>query len=133
MAGAPWFGLGLMLTLGDGLGLGHEFELSSAIGSAVDDIPPAVRAGGVPCRDRWNAFIFASILSDRPPLTGGGMPRTLDMCAVGAFGLRALFSRPRGVEEAVMEGLGGSETERREGKRGAVMCSSSDGPDGDSY
>jgi hypothetical protein len=130
MAGVPWFGLGLLLWLEVGLGLG--LELSSAVGSVFDDGPPAARAGGVPCRDRWNAFILASILSDRPPLPGGGTPRTLDICAVEAFGLRALFSRPRGVEDAVMKALGGVETERREGKRGVFVGSSSDGLDGDS-
>lgn len=88
-------GLGVLLWIGLGLALVPELEFSS-VKSVLDEATPTVRMGGVPCRDRWNAFILASILSDSPPLgPGGGTPRTLDICAEGAFGLRALFSRPR--------------------------------------
>jgi len=88
----------------------------------VDIDPPICgRIGGVPCRERWNAFIFASILSGKPPL--GAVPCLF----MGTFGLRALLNMPRGVEEAVM-GLviGGSDTDRKEGTRG-VLCISTDG------
>lgn len=129
MAGAAiglwfWFGLGFELEL--------EPELSG-VGSADVGTPTAGRAGGVPCRERWKAFILASILSDRPPLgPGAGTPRTLDICAVGAFGLRALFNRPRCVEEAVIETLVGVEMERSAGSRKVLVLSSSDGLEGDS-
>jgi hypothetical protein len=99
--------------LGSGLGLGLLFGLSG------EDIPG--RDGGVPCLDRWKAFILASIPSDRPPpLTW--LPRRLDeWCA--RFGRRALFSMPRGVDEAVIGAVGGSETDRNEGIRWAAVFS----------
>jgi hypothetical protein len=63
----------------------------------------------VPCLDKWNAFIFASMLCAIAPPEA---PRVL----MGP-GLRALLSMPRGVEEAVMEAAWESETERRDGTR----------------
>jgi len=44
--------------------------------------------------------------------------------ANGAFGLRALFKRPRGVEEAVIEAVGEEEAIRRAGRRGRLVASS---------
>lgn len=76
----------------------------------------------MPCRDKWNAFIFASILSGSPPLEAGGAPRTFILAPGG--GLRALFNTPIGVEEAVIElVMGGSDTDRREGIRGVFVGS----------
>lgn len=119
-----------MLWLELGLRIARGFELS--IAGSLANGPPAVRMGGVPCRDRWNAFILASMLSGKPPLVpGAGMPRTLDICAVGALGLRALFNKPSGVEEGVIRALGGVEIERKEGRRGIFVASSLDGLDGD--
>jgi hypothetical protein len=90
---------------GFGLGVGLIWGLRPGLCDVASD----GRNGAEPCRDRWNALIFASILSGRPLLgaLGGEIPCMLEVCAEGAFGLRALFNRPRGVEEAVMDTLGG--------------------------
>jgi len=132
MDGVTWPELGLLLKFGLELGLLLELELLG-VGSIVDGALPGARPGGVPCRDRWNAFILASILSGTTPLEpGGGMPRTLDMCADGRFGLRAFCNRARCVEEAGIAALGGVETGRNDGRRRVFVGSSSDGLDGDS-
>lgn len=62
-----------------------------------NDGPTPGRAGGVPCLERWNAFIFASILC------GNCAVRRFDMFVAVGAGLRAFCKRPRGVEEAVMD------------------------------
>ena len=132
MDGVPWPGLGLLLKLGLTLGLLPELELLG-VGSRLDGALPAARPGGVPCRDRWNAFILASILSGTPPLEpGGGMPRTLDICADGGLGLRAFCSRARWVEDGGIAALGGVETGRNDGRRRVSVESSSYGLNGDS-
>lgn len=56
------------------------------------------------------------MLSGSPPLAGPLL------FGVETGGLRALFTRLRGVEEAVIElVIGGSDTDRREGSRGASV------------
>ena len=84
--------------------------------------------GGVPWRERWKARIFASILC-------GSCPPMLD-CAllmfgsvVGAFGLRAFWTRPRGVDEGVMDA--GSDVDRRVGIREVLEESKEGLPNGD--
>ena len=80
-------------------------------GDETADIDPrnCGRTGGMPCLERWKAFIFASMLCGIPPLA-------LACGAGGPLGLRALFNMPIGVEEEVIEDeVGRSEMERREG------------------
>jgi hypothetical protein len=88
-------------------------------GGPEDSDPPNVgRIGGVPCLDKWNAFILASMLSGRPlavlDCTRGG----------GAPGLRALFNMPRGVEDAVIDAVAESDWPLNEGSRGGFVDSS---------
>lgn len=81
-------------------------------------------AAGVPCLDRWKAFILACMSSGRPPAL------TPDKDG-GAIGRRAALSVPSGVDDAVIEAaVGGSEEERRGGSRGGVE-EESDGECGD--
>jgi hypothetical protein len=103
------------------------------------EVPTCGRVGGVPCRERWKALIFASILC-------GNWPPTL-ICALlrfeivgdGPFGLRAFCTKPRGVEDEVMDAVPwGSDVDRSEGILGVlevleVLGESNDGlPSGDS-
>lgn len=80
---------------------------------AEKEAPTTGRVGGVPCLERWKDFIFSSILF------------CIVVCAVRRFvavggGLRALFKRPSGVEEAVIDGVPScAGVGRREGRRGA--------------
>lgn len=58
------------------------------------ELPMAGRTpGGVPCLDRWNAFIFACISCGSPP-----PPRPVDI----EGGFRASVTMPSGRDEAVM-------------------------------
>lgn len=59
--------------------------------------------------------------------------RKFDIVGVGGFGLRALFSKPSGVEEAVMEVVPcGSDELRKEGRRGVFEGSGNGLDNGDS-
>lgn len=79
------------------------------------------RPGGVPCLDRWNALIFASMLWGRPIPA----PPCPDDDAEDMFGLRAFCSIPRGVDWTLMGAAPcGSEADRsagREGTRGLLV------------
>lgn len=50
--------------------------------------------GGVPCLDKWKAFIFSCIFCGNPP------PVALGPASDGGF--RALFTIPSGCDEAVI-------------------------------
>ena len=77
-------------------------------------MPTCGRDGGVPCRERWKAFILASILGGNcPPLGAGALEP-----AAGTFGLRAFCNIPNGVEEAVIDFVVSGSAGRREGSRG---------------
>ena len=68
--------------------------------AAVTAVPDGIRkvcGGGTPCRDRWNAFIFACMSCGRPPPL-----EALDMVDCGKAGLRAALTAPSGLDELVM-------------------------------
>jgi hypothetical protein len=90
-------------------------------------VPTCGLCGGVPCLDKWNAFIFASMLCGRFAPLLACAPRILDKFAVGGPGRRAFCNTPSGVEEVVIEGVVvGSDVDRREGIRG-VFANSGEG------
>jgi len=65
--------------------------------------PTPGRVGGVPCLERWKAFIFASILCGN--CCDVCAARRPDMLDGGGAGLRAFCRRPSGVDEAVMDAV----------------------------
>jgi len=86
----------------------------------TDPVEAVVETGGfgVPCLDKWNAFIFACRSDGTPPDCAPPRPdRALDK--LGGLGLLAFCSMPRCVDDAVIEEVeSGSEADRRPGKVG---------------
>lgn len=84
--------------------------------AALTAVPDGIRkacGGGAPCRDRWNAFIFACMSCGRPPAL-----EALDMVDCGKAGLRAALTAPSGLDELVMLlGAGLSVGFRKDGSR----------------
>ena len=84
--------------------------------AALTAVPDGIRkacGGGAPCRDRWNAFIFACMSCGRPPAL-----EALDMFDCGNAGLRAALTAPSGLDGLVMLlGIELSEGFRKDGSR----------------
>ena len=81
----------------------------------VFDGPPDIRrlgtGAGAPCRERWNAFIFACMSCGSPPALA------LERDGAG-IGRRAALTLLSGADELAMEGTEGrSDDERRVGTR----------------
>lgn len=88
--------------------------------TGTDPVEAVAETGGfgAPCLDKWNALIFACKSDGTPPACAPPRPdRALDK--LGGLGRLAFCSRPRCVDDAVIEEVeSGSEMDRMAGKVG---------------